>query len=171
MKRRTFLQTVGLTSLSICSAGLVTGCKSTVAKSVSAPANLYQAEFIQILTNMSDKPMLNRINKAGYLKIDKAAFLLNGALAVAYQNKVIGVIKLNEKNFAASLLVCPHRGCAVEFIAPIEQQQNSYVCPCHGARFSETGQVTRGPATESLTTFITHTDQSFIYIHLIDEHE
>ena len=167
MKRRNFLQTIGLTSLSICSVGLVTGCKNTASKVTSEQGNLYPAEFIQTITPHAFNGQAS--NKEGYLKVEKSEFLLSNSLAVAYQNQVIGLIKLNDKAFAASLLVCPHRGCAVEFITPRRQHQNSYICPCHGARFTETGQVSKGPATESLTKLITHTDPHFVYIHILND--
>jgi cytochrome b6-f complex iron-sulfur subunit len=166
MKRRVFIQTMAVTGLSLSSAGLVTGCKSLANKKVSTQPNLYQAEFIQNASKVKHKSNSLINNKSGYLKVEKKAFTLNNSLAVPYNNNVIGLIKLNDNNFAASLLVCPHRGCSVEFITASAPQQNSYVCPCHGARFTEKGQVTKGPATKNLTTFITHTDQYFVYIHL-----
>jgi|SRR5690625_1459474 len=44
------------------------------------------------------------------------------------------------------LLVCTHRGCNV---AP---DRVGYICPCHGSRFDDRGNVLKGPASEPLIT-------------------
>jgi cytochrome b6-f complex iron-sulfur subunit len=49
-----------------------------------------------------------------------------------------------EKGFSALSLICTHLGCTVE------QKADGFSCPCHGSRFSMEGNVTRGPAAESL---------------------
>lgn len=37
---------------------------------------------------------------------------------------------------------CPHMGCALKY----NQQEHSWDCPCHGSRFSKTGQLLDNPA-------------------------
>lgn len=39
---------------------------------------------------------------------------------------------------------CPHMGCALKYNA----QEHSWDCPCHGSRFSETGELINNPATD-----------------------
>lgn len=52
--------------------------------------------------------------------------------------------------FTALTAVCTHEACTITgFASP------SYVCPCHGSRYSTAGQVLNGPATRSLRTFPT----------------
>lgn len=41
---------------------------------------------------------------------------------------------------------CPHKSCNVAW----HSSQKDWYCPCHGSRFTPTGQVTKGPATEDL---------------------
>ncbi len=39
---------------------------------------------------------------------------------------------------------CPHLGCALKYNA----NEHSWDCPCHGSRFTETGQLIENPATD-----------------------
>jgi len=41
---------------------------------------------------------------------------------------------------------CPHMGCALRW----NQEEHSWDCPCHGSRFSESGEVLDNPATADL---------------------
>ena len=46
--------------------------------------------------------------------------------------------------FIALDLACTHLGCTVT------ASENGFACPCHGSRFSSSGQVLAGPASSSL---------------------
>jgi len=46
------------------------------------------------------------------------------------------------EGFFAMTAVCTHLGCLTRY----EADQNRIFCPCHGSRFSSTGEVTNGPA-------------------------
>jgi len=46
--------------------------------------------------------------------------------------------------------ICSHESCTVT-----GADGNIYVCPCHGSRYSRTGQVLEGPAKASLRQFNT----------------
>lgn len=142
MKRRDFIQIACVTSV-----GLLAGCKSM---SSSKARHLVSADLV-IFNNLE------------HLKIAKSAFSKNDFAAIAYQEKYIGIIKLTDNSFTAAILVCPHQGCGVEYSNNEEKQ---YVCPCHGARFTQQGVVIKGPATTNLTTLNTSSDQQSIYIQL-----
>jgi cytochrome b6-f complex iron-sulfur subunit len=49
-----------------------------------------------------------------------------------------------QSGFSALSLVCTHLGCTVE------DDSNSFACPCHGSRFDAEGNVTHGPAAKHL---------------------
>ena len=55
------------------------------------------------------------------------------------------VSRTSASSFTAIEAVCTHEGCTVT-----EADGSTYVCPCHGSRYSRTGQVILGPATASL---------------------
>jgi len=42
--------------------------------------------------------------------------------------------------------VCTHLGCTVNW----DTTQSAFICPCHGSQFDDMGQVTSGPASQSL---------------------
>ena len=52
--------------------------------------------------------------------------------------------------FTAVEAVCTHEGCTVS-----NADGDQYVCPCHGSRYSRSGQVLRGPAVASLRRYTT----------------
>jgi len=128
MQRRTFIRTTSMSAL-----GLLSACKSTV--------NLY-------------KPSVTRNS----LMVEISAFDGRDVVVVAYQDTAIGLAKLSENSYTATLLNCTHMGCGVA------KGDGNYVCPCHGARFDYQGRVIKGPAKDNLKTFSTKvlTDSVFI---------
>jgi len=94
--------------------------------------------------------------------VDKKLFLEKPTITVSHNQQAIAITKLNNHNFVASILSCTHRGCAVSV------QENNFICPCHGARFNNRGQVIKGPAKQDLARYITSTDHQFVYIHILE---
>ena len=39
---------------------------------------------------------------------------------------------------------CPHMGCALKY----NEQEHTWDCPCHGSRFTDSGEVIDNPATD-----------------------
>lgn len=72
----------------------------------------------------------------------------------------ICLFKHGENEYSASILECTHNGCELGVGGEI------FVCPCHGAEFSNKGKLLTGPAEEDLKTFRTQTDNENIYIIL-----
>ena len=56
------------------------------------------------------------------------------------------LIRKAERLYAATA-ICTHRNCVLK---PVSGELR---CPCHGSRYSLAGEVTRGPATDSLVRF------------------
>ena len=63
-----------------------------------------------------------------------------------FLSDIPAVLLHTENGFSALSLTCTHLGCTAE------QEGDGLICPCHGSRFGEHGQVLRGPADESLTS-------------------
>ncbi len=52
-------------------------------------------------------------------------------------------------SFTAVQVACTHEGTAIGYNAA----QSKFVCPNHGSQFSQTGQVTLGPAATNLKAY------------------
>lgn len=57
--------------------------------------------------------------------------------------------RLPDGGFMAIYRKCTHLGCAV----PWDPVSGQFICPCHGATFTEDGTVTGGPAPRPLDIF------------------
>ncbi len=127
MDRRKFLRTSG----ALCGLGLVgstvmvEGCKKS--SNSSSP----QGPTVNFTLNLSQSTNA-ALNTAG------------GAVASN------GVIVANDAGtYVAVAQACTHNGCSVGFSA----SSHSFVCPCHGASFDNSGNVTTGPATVALKKY------------------
>ena len=63
-----------------------------------------------------------------------------------YEGKKLGLYKDPVGNIFAVDPVCPHMKCVVQW----NQMERSWDCPCHGSRFSYTGELLTGPAKQNL---------------------
>ena len=60
------------------------------------------------------------------------------------------VTRTGQDTFTVVTAICTHETCTITGLSGA-----TYVCSCHGSRFSSGGQVLAGPATGSLRTFVT----------------
>lgn len=70
------------------------------------------------------------------------------------------IYKVSDVSYKTHLLQCTHQGCE---LTPYE---TTMVCPCHGAEFNLSGEVTTGPAETNIKSFITTYDLENVYIQL-----
>lgn len=89
-------------------------------------------------------PPLTDVGGAALVQSIAGAFLLSRASATT---------------FTAIDAVCTHEGCTVT-----GTDGTVYVCPCHGSRYSRTGQVVLGPAPASLRQYATTFDNGVVTI-------
>ncbi|MFC3038878.1 FAD-dependent oxidoreductase [Virgibacillus xinjiangensis] len=124
-----------------------------ILKKENAYAEIYQPsrfkghpgirEFAQInadvVKHMVRGKMEQRERKIDELLADDAAVIrINGQRAGAYKDK--------EENLHVVDTTCTHMGCEVEW----NSGDRTWDCPCHGSRFSYTGDVIEGPAQKPL---------------------
>lgn len=63
-----------------------------------------------------------------------------------YLGKPAVVLQPEAGRYVALSAVCTHLGCVVSW----QEQSGEFLCPCHGGRFSATGQVLGGPPPKPL---------------------
>ena len=75
---------------------------------------------------------------------------VGGAVLVESVAGVFLVSRTSASAFTAIEGVCTHEGCTITGADGAQ-----YVCPCHGSRYTRTGQVVQGPAVSSLRQYAT----------------
>jgi len=75
---------------------------------------------------------------------------VGGAVLVESTAGVFLVSRTSDTAFQAIDAICSHESCTIT-----GADGSAYVCPCHGSRYSRTGQVLAGPAVASLRRFAT----------------
>lgn len=81
---------------------------------------------------------------------DSALTEVGGAALVDSNAGAFLLARTGGNTFVAIDATCSHESCTITGSAG-----NVYVCPCHGSRYSRTGQVVNGPAQASLRQFPT----------------
>ena len=71
------------------------------------------------------------------------------------------VARTAQDTFTALTATCTHFGCTIS-----GYDGQTFVCPCHGSRFSTSGTVQRGPAGRPLTSFATRFADDILTITL-----
>jgi cytochrome b6-f complex iron-sulfur subunit len=76
---------------------------------------------------------------------------VGGAALVQSSGGLFLVAHTAQDTFTALTATCTHQTCTI-----VGFTSGSFICPCHGSRFSTSGAVQNGPATRSLRSFTTH---------------
>ncbi len=71
------------------------------------------------------------------------------ARVIEIQNHLYGVYRDEQDELYIVDITCPHLGCICIF----NQQDKTWDCPCHGSRYSYTGEVIKGPSTNRLHSY------------------
>ena len=139
MKRRTFIKNCCCSAVGFGGVTtLLTGCQTAEVR--NAPVS---------------------VNNNNELTISKSEFSTKSFVLIDHpgHEQPVCLYRTCDDEYAASLLSCTHQRCTVSV------DDDHFVCPCHGARFSHTGKVLKGPAEEDLTTYQTRvTDDSVLIV-------
>lgn len=66
-----------------------------------------------------------------------------------FKRKPALLIRKTDTDLVAISAVCTHLGCIVKF----HEDSKQLVCPCHGAKYDQSGRVLGGPAPKPLTAY------------------
>ena len=88
------------------------------------------------------------LDEAGFLASKN--FVAGSVIAVRDPANPDGVIALDS--------LCTHQGCTVDWAG------SEFACPCHGSKFSPTGEVTSGPADSPLSTYEAKIEDDLVLI-------
>lgn len=132
MNRKEFFSRVGFGAaaalLPACIAGLASSCSSDNSTSPSPAQAPSGVDFL--------------------LDVSTGSLATNGGYLVS---QGIVVARTNSGTYIAVSASCTHEGTNVNYVA----SANDFYCPNHGAQFSSTGVVTRGPANTNLKQYKT----------------
>ena len=136
--------------------GTLTSCILTdlICKGESAYAQLFSpsrfkpvAGFSNIIKEGADAAAMLIGNKFAFEKIEGAVELAcNEAKLVRFEGHSVGLYKNEEGKLFAVNPACPHISCNVCW----NGAEKTWDCPCHGSRFSFTGELMTAPARKDL---------------------
>jgi cytochrome b6-f complex iron-sulfur subunit len=133
MDRRSFINWVGVGAIATSLPVAIAACSTKVAKQPTGSAPATPTSEFQPIGTVAE--------------LDQKGALLNKDMAIG------AVLVIRDATDPSKLIAvnptCPHKGCIVDW----KVDQKSFVC--HGAKFASSGQVTQGPATEALPTYLT----------------
>ncbi|MEI6446154.1 MAG: ubiquinol-cytochrome c reductase iron-sulfur subunit [Nostocales cyanobacterium ELA583] len=128
MKRRDFINWVGLGCLASSLPVAIAACSPETSTSANAATKGWQ----KVGT-------VAQLDKTGQLLVENSPI---GAVLVVGTSKAA-------KNLIAVNPSCTHQGCTIAWKA----KDSKFVCPCHGAEFAKDGKVKQSPAKKPLKTY------------------
>jgi cytochrome b6-f complex iron-sulfur subunit len=143
MKRRDFINWVGLGCLASFLPVALAACSSEINASATGESNAGTTGWQKVGT-------VAQLDKAGQLLAENSPI---GAVLVVGTSKAA-------KNLIAVNPSCTHQGCTIEW----KSKQSKFVCPCHGAEFAPDGKVKQDPAKKPLKTYQAKIEAGSVFV-------
>jgi cytochrome b6-f complex iron-sulfur subunit len=157
MKRREFVNFVGLSCIATSLPVAIAACSpskteedTAAAPATEAPAtwavdSSVRPDGFAVLGTVAD------LDSAGFLA--STTFIAGPVIVVRDPANASSVVALDS--------TCTHKGC------PVAWTNTEFVCNCHGSKFSATGSVTNGPATEPLKPYEAKIDGDSVLVKAV----
>jgi cytochrome b6-f complex iron-sulfur subunit len=128
--------------------GVILGASSAVASylaSCSLPNDPQGTNLPTTNGNVSDNKITVDISPGSPL-------VQNGFVIVQYSGGSVLVAHADDGSYHAMTSICTHLGCTID---QYDSGSKTFVCPCHGSQFSNTGAVVSGLASTPLKQYVT----------------
>ena len=102
------------------------------------------------MTYLFAMPRFKEGEFGGVFTIGNASELPSPGSAPVNYPKVKLWLSNTDQGVMALYKVCTHLGCLYNW----NDQENKFICPCHGSQFQANGQYIQGPAPRSLDRFV-----------------
>lgn len=146
MKRRELMNFVGLGFMAASLPVAIAACTPTSSEDASATGT-----DAGNTTETPASPDADGPDADGFIALGTVADLdANGSLSFEdFAGAPVIAVRdpANADSLVAFNATCTHAGCAVAWAG------SEFACPCHGSKFSATGEATNGPATEPLAVY------------------
>lgn len=86
---------------------------------------------------------------SGQVTIAKETVPVGGSHFFDFRGKPAVLLQPEPGQFVALTAVCTHLGCIVKWV----EAENTFLCPCHGGKFSPAGDVISGPPPSALESY------------------
>ncbi|UWX57939.1 Rieske 2Fe-2S domain-containing protein [Chlorobaculum sp. MV4-Y] len=86
-------------------------------------------------------PPVKKIKIVNSMTVGKASEVPNGTGKIYQFNEDKVIVVNHGGNLTAVSAVCTHLGCLVHW----DEAADQLACPCHGAKYTQTGQIISGP--------------------------
>ncbi len=153
MKRRDFMNWVGIGALASFLPVAIAACQSDTSSSTSSSTDEGAASKPEI----DSTPREDGFAAIGTVsQLDDEGFISSKT----FQGEQVVVIRKpdDESSVVAVNSLCTHQGCSVKWDAGL------FTCPCHGSEFNVDGTVASGPASDPLGAFEAKIDGDLVLV-------
>lgn len=155
MKRREFMNWVGLGVLASSLPAAIAACRS------SDTSVTFEGDSITSV-EVDSSPRLDGFAAIGTIaELQKDSFISNRT----FQGEQVIVIRdpADPTGILAINSLCTHQGCSVAWI----DDDQAFSCPCHGSKFNPDGSVAAGPAESPLGMFEAKVEGDLVLVKAI----
>ena len=106
-----------------------------------------------------DLGLVDRLKNSRFKKVNYT-FTAKDGWVKATKKRSVYVTDVGDGNWDVFSRTCSHLGCLVRW----NEDQESFLCPCHGAVFDKNGAVVAGPPPEPLQKLEVKVEAGVLYV-------